>query len=76
MTRPLKDTAPARPPLNVPPGAPRPAHRPGGRRRPPADATDDVAQQRTEVVVLGTATGDLVRRAEVTGLVLGQALTK
>ena len=39
------------------------------------EAVGDVAQQRTEVVVLDTATGGLVRRAEVTGLVLGQALT-
>ena len=39
------------------------------------DAADDVAQQRTEVVVLDTATGGLVRQGEVTGLVLGQALT-
>lgn len=35
------------------------------------EAVGDVAQQRTEVVVLDTATGGLVRRAEVTGLVLG-----
>ena len=41
----------------------------------PSGRADSTAEQRSDVVVLDTATGELARNATVHGIVLGQALT-